>query len=153
LDNYLEIVHVNYPVMSNVEAVCKRSPESLARDVERASDFATRFKAVKAEYDAHISCANRIEGALKDVKLPDMVHGPAILNSMIDSIGRDIKAVSGAQVQLDELSEKISASHKAILTIQKIHRAMCMRKQSPMARAEDRGIPSFLERAGPFVDR
>jgi hypothetical protein len=153
LGNYLEIVHVNYPAMSNVEAVCKRSPESLARDVEQASDFATRFKALRAEYDAHISCANRIEESLKDVTLPDMVQAPAILSSMIDSVGRDIKAVSDAQVQLVELSENISASHKAILTIQRIHRAMCMRKQSPTAHAEDHGVPAFLERTGPFLNR
>jgi len=153
LENYLEIVNANYPVMGNVEVVCRRTPEILARDMEKASDFAIRFKALKAEYHAHVHCATRIEESLKDVTLPDMVQAPSILSSMIESIEGDIKGVSAAQAQLVELSEKMSASHKAILTIQKIHRAMCVSKQFPRADAEDHGVPSLLERAGPFVNR
>jgi len=94
LENYLEIVNANYPAMGNVEEVCRRTPEGLARDVERASDFATRFRTLKAEYDARINCVNRIEGSLKDVTLSDMVQAPSILSSMIDSIEGDIKGVS-----------------------------------------------------------
>jgi len=153
LENYLEIVNANYPAIGNVEEVCRRIPEGLARDVERASDFATRFRTLKAEYDARINCVNRIEGSLKDVTLSDMVQAPSILSSMIDSIEGDIKGVSAAQAQLVELSEKMSASHKAILTIRRIHRAMCVSRQLPRADAEDRGPPSLLERTGPFVNR
>ena len=153
LEKYLEIVNAKYPAMGNVEEVCRTTPEGLARDVERASDFATRFSRLKAEYDARVNCANRIVESLKEVTLSDMVQAPSILSSMIEAIEGDIKGISAAQAQLSDLSEKMSASHKAILTIQRIHRAMCVSKQLPRADAEDRGPPNLLERTGPFVTR
>jgi hypothetical protein len=139
LDDYRKIVEANYPTIDSVEDVCGRTPESLATDSERATDFASRFHALKAEYEARANCANRVEESFRDVTMPDMAQAPSLLKSMIDSIEGDIKGVSAAQAQLAELADKMNSSHKAILTVQKIHRAMCARNQSVRVEAEVRG--------------
>src|SRR5262249_29787645 len=61
--------------------------------LERATDFATRFHALKTEYDARYKCANRIEESFRDVTLPDMAQAPSLLKSIIDSIEGDIRGV------------------------------------------------------------
>ncbi len=153
IENYGEIVNANYPATGNVEDVCRRTPENLATDIEKATNFRDRFKILKAQYEARANCANRIEESLRDVTLPDMAQAPIILKSMIDSIEGDIKGLSDAQAQLVELAEKMDSSQKAILTIQKIHRAMCVRNQSVRADVEGGAIPTLLERTGPFTNR
>jgi hypothetical protein len=65
-----------------------------------------------------------------------MTQASAILKSMIDSIEGDIKGVSVAQVQLLEFAGRMNSSQKAILTIQKIHRTMCVRNQPAKVDAE-----------------
>ena len=129
LESYKRIVDANYPNVTNVEAVCGIKPDNLATDLESASDFSARFKALKAEYDARASCASRVQQSFRDVTLPDMTQAPEILKSMIESIEGDMKGVSGLQAQVAGLSDKIDASHKAMNTIQKIHRTMCVRNQ------------------------
>jgi hypothetical protein len=146
LEDYRKIVEANYPTIGSIEDVCRKTPESLATDLEKATDFGTRFHALKAEYDARYNCVNRIEESFRDVTLSDMVQAPGLLESMINSIEGDIKGVSAAQAQLAELADKMNSSQKAILTIQKIHRAMCVRGQSARAAAEDGGIPTLLKR-------
>jgi hypothetical protein len=89
----------------------------------------------------------------RDVTFSDMAQAPTILNSMIAAIEGDIKEVSAAQAQLGEFAEKINSSHKALITIQKVHRAMCMRNQAVKVDAEDRGTPTILERTGPLISR
>jgi hypothetical protein len=148
LEDYPKIVEANYPAIGNVEDVCRRTPESLATDLERAIDFATRFHALKAEYDARYNCATRVEASFRDVTMPDMAQAPSLLKSMIESIEGDIKGVSAAQAQLSELAVKMNSSHKAILTIQKVHRAICVRNSSVKVEAEGGGIPTLLKRTG-----
>ncbi len=156
LENYRKIADANYPELGNVNDVCRKTPDNLATDLQNATEFTDRFKALKAEYDARANCANRIQQLLRDVTLPDMTQAPDILKSMIDTVEGDIKGVSAAQAQLVEFAGRVNTSQKAILTIQKIHRAMCARNQSARANAEERGnaaVPTALERAGPFMNR
>jgi hypothetical protein len=129
LENYGKIVDANYPEVSNVEGICATKPDNLTTDLSDTGTFATSFKALKAEYDARINCANRVEQSLRDVTLPDMAQGPVILKSMIDAIEGDMKGVSAGQAQVVELAEKIDSAQKAIVTIQKVHRTMCARNQ------------------------
>jgi hypothetical protein len=156
LEDFTKIVEANYPAVGSVEDVCRKTPEGLATDLEGATDFATRFHALKAEYDARYKCANRVEESFRDVTLPDMAQAPSLLKSIIDSIEGDIKGVSAAQSQLAELADKMDSSHKAILTIQKVHRAMCVRVQPARAAVEGGGTvgtPLLLQPAGPFTNR
>jgi len=109
--------------------ICGIKPNSLAADMQSATDFANRFKILKAEYDARINCANKIGQSLKDVTLPDMVQAPGILKSMIDAVEADVKRVSMEQAKVVELAERIDTSQKAMGTIRKIHRSICIQDQ------------------------
>jgi hypothetical protein len=74
---------------------------------------------------------------------------PEILKSMIDAIEGDIKGVSAAQAQLVEFAGRMNTSQKAIITIQKIHRTMCVRNPSVRVEAGEGGIPTLLKRVEP----
>ena len=126
LEDYRKIVEARYPEVSNVGDICTIKPNSLTADMQSATDFANRFKILKAEYDARINCANKIGQSLKDVTLPDMVQAPGILKSMIDAVEADVKRVSMEQAKVVELAERIDTSQKAMGTIRKIHRSICL---------------------------
>jgi len=154
LANYSKISDANYPELGSVDDLCKKTPDDLATDLQNATEFTDRFKALKAEYDARTNCANRIQQLLRDITLPDMTQAPAILKSMIDTIEGDIKGVSAAQAQLVEFAGRMNTSQKAIITIQKVHRTMCVRNQSTKVDAQDRGNgPTLLEHTGPLMSR
>jgi len=138
IEDYGKIVEARYPEVSNVDGICSIKPDSLVADLQNATDFTNRFKALKAEYDARINCAGKIGQSLKDVTLPDMAQAPGILKSMIDSIEGDVKGVSVVQAKVVELAEKMDTSQKAMVTIRKIHRTMCLTDQHPVSKAEDR---------------
>jgi hypothetical protein len=129
IDDYGKIVEARYPDVSNVDGVCGIKPDNLATDLQSASEFTNRFKALKAEYNVRTSCASKIGQSLKDVTLRDMAQAPEILKSMIDSIEGDAKGISVAQAKVVDLAEKIDASQKAIITIRMIHRTMCLKDQ------------------------
>lgn len=138
IEDYGKIVEARYPEVGNVDGICGIKPDSLAADLQNATDFTNRFKALKVEYDARINCASKIGQSLKDVTLPDMAQAPGILKSMIDSIEGDVKGVSVVQAKVVELAEKMDTSQKAMVTIRKIHRTMCLTDQHPVSKAEDR---------------
>jgi hypothetical protein len=129
IDDYGRIVEARYPEVGNVDGVCGIKPDNLATDLQNAADFTTRFKVLKAEYDSRINCANKVGQSLRDVTLPDMAQAPGILKSMIDSIEGDVKGVSVVQARVIELADKIDASQRAMATIRKIHRTMCLKEQ------------------------
>ena len=136
LEDYRKIVEARYPEVSNVGDICTIKPNSLTADMQSATDFANRFKILKAEYDARINCANKIGQSLKDVTLPDMVQAPGILKSMIDAIEGDVRTVSIEQAKVVELAERIDTSQKAMGTIRKIHRSICLQDQHPGSQEE-----------------
>jgi hypothetical protein len=138
IDNYAKIVEARYPEVSNVDGICTIKPDNLAADLQNAGDFTARFKTLKAEYDARTSCAARIGQSLRDVTLPDMAQAPGILKSMIESIDGDAKGVSVVQAKVVEIAERIDSSQKAMVTIRKIHRTMCLKDQRAVSQTEDR---------------
>ena len=84
-----------------------------------------------AEYNARINCGTKIAQSFKDVVLPDMKQARNILNSMSESIRREMDSVSGVEAQVVELDKSIEASQKAVLLIQKIHRVACLNHVIP----------------------
>ena len=48
----------------------------------------------------------------------------------------DVKGVSLVQAKVVELADKIDTSQKAMVTIRKIHRTMCLKDQRAMAQPE-----------------
>jgi hypothetical protein len=140
IEEYGRIVEAHYPNVSNVAAVCDIKPDALSSDLRNATDFMSRFKALKAEYDARSNCATRVGQSLKDVTLPDMAQAPEILRSMIDSLEGDLKSVSVVQAKVVELAETVNSSQKAIITIQKIHRIMCVKGERALSQIERSAI-------------
>jgi hypothetical protein len=140
-DEYGKIIEADYPNLGNVAAMCSIQPENLAADLRNASAFDARFKILKNEYALRANCASKFEQSLRDVNLPDMVRGPEILKSLVDSMQADIKGAVTVQKQVLELAEKIDASQKAMVTIRKIHPSICMRDQSVRPAADERGSP------------
>jgi hypothetical protein len=136
LENYSDIVNASYPDLGSIDDVCRIQPDRIVTDLKNATDFTGRFRALKSQFDARVNCANRVEQTLADVTLPDMSQAPAMLKSMIDSMQGDIRAVSAPQAQLVEFGEKINSSQKALLTIQKIHQAMCGKQTATTASQE-----------------
>jgi hypothetical protein len=129
LENSRKIVDAKYPDVSNVDGVCSIRPDTLATDLQNANDFSSRFNALKAEYNARIKCASRVEQSIRDITLPDMAQAAGILKSMIDSIEGDMKGVSAVQAQVVALAENIDSSRKAMVTIQKLHQTICVRSE------------------------
>jgi hypothetical protein len=108
-----------------VEGICSIKSDALATDLQNATDFSARFKALKAEYDGRINCVNRVEQSLRDVTLADMAQAAGILKSMIDSFEADTKNVSAVQAQVVALAENIDSSRKAMVTLQKLQQTIC----------------------------
>jgi len=69
-----------------------------------------------------------------------MAQAPEILKSMIDSLEGDLKGVSVVQTKVVELAERVDSSRKAISTIQKIHRTMCVKDQRALSQISDSTI-------------
>ena len=130
LQDYAKIIEAAYPELSNVNGVCAIIPAALSTDVQNAAEFTNRFKALSAEYAARSTCATRISQSLREVVLPDMAQASEMIKSMVESIEGDSKDLSVVQAQVVELAGKIDASQKAMVTIGKIHQAMCFNQRT-----------------------
>jgi hypothetical protein len=125
LDNYHKIVDANYPEIRDIAGICNVKTETVSNDLQSATEFESRFKTVREQYEASSNCANRIEQSLAQVSFPDMTQGPDLVKSMSAAISGDLTGVSETQGRVSELAGKITTAHKAMLTLEKIHRAMC----------------------------
>jgi hypothetical protein len=125
-DSYSKIVEANYPALTTVDGVCKLSPETLASHIAGSEDFAKRFKELKSQYGAATNCAGNVEQAFKNVTLADMTQAPEVLKSMMASIEGDVANVSKVNEQISTLAERMDQSNKAMKTVTKIYRAMCL---------------------------
>lgn len=126
LENYRKIVDENYPDVRDMGGICTIKPDILGNNLQNSTEFANRFKTLKAEYEARVNCTNRIEQSLTQVTLPDISQAQGLLKSMIDTIEGDVRAVTEVQGKLSEFADKMDSSQRAMATLQKVHRAMCM---------------------------
>lgn len=125
LGDYQNVVEANYPDLGSVEDICKLDADRIDTDLQKSDEFMTRVGLFNSEYETRVGCANKVEQTLRDVDLPDMAQSTAILKSMTDSLEGNIKTVYAAQSQVSDLAAKINAAHKALLTIQRVHRTIC----------------------------
>src|SRR5205814_553372 len=100
-------------------------------------------------YVGWANCAARVQQSLSDVVLSDMTQAPSILSSMVTSIQTDLQPVSAAISEATQLSQRNEASHRAILMLQKIHRAMCLRSET----VSDAGPAKNADKPAPFEHR
>ena len=117
LENYRKIVDVNYPEVRDMSAICAINPNALETDLQSATEFETRLKAFKAEYEARSTCTRRIHQSLTQVAFPEMTQGPSLVKSMADTIDGDLQGVSEVQSKLTELADKLVYSHRAMITL------------------------------------
>ena len=125
------LIEAKYPAVGSVDAICRIRPDALSADLTKAGTFAARFKDLRTEYDRRISCAMKIEQNLKQVNLGDMPHSADILKSMNDTLEADLKDVAATRQQIFDLNEKMQASQKAIVTIEKLRPTMCLSTSAP----------------------
>jgi hypothetical protein len=128
-DEFTRVVEAGYPEVKSLEAICKIDFDSLIKDAASGSEFAKRFGATRSEYDARISCANKVKQSIQDVTLPQLAHAPEVLKSITDVIDQEISRVSTVQEQISGLAAKLELSHKSIAVLQKLHRAMCLKSK------------------------
>ncbi len=141
VQDFARIIEANYPDVANVDSICTMAPENLAAHMEKASTFATRFRELRDEYDRRLACVAKVEQSLQQVSLADMPRSEEILKSMNDTLQGDIKDVAATRQRLLDLAESMDASQKAIVVIQKIHRAICLAQtpeQATSAAAQER---------------
>ena len=136
LQDYGKIIEAHYPDLNNVSGVCAINPDALSTDVQKAGEFTNRFKALSAEYATRSNCASRISQSLREVILPDMAQAPEIIKSMVESLEGDSTDLFAVQAQVTEVALKIDASQKAMVTIGKIHQAMCVKEQRVEAKSD-----------------
>jgi len=127
------IIEAKYPAVGSVDAICRIRPDALSADLTKAGTFAARFKDLRTEYDRRINCALKVQQNLKQVTLGDMPHSADILKSMNDTLEADLKDVAATRQQIFDLNEKMQASQKAIVTIEKLRPTMCLSTSVPAA--------------------
>ena len=129
-DSYSPIVDAKYPDFNSIENICQIKPDNLASHMAGAEDFTKRFAVLKSKYESASKCAVNIKQSFRDVVLSDMTQPPEILKSMTESIEGDVSRVSDVENQTVDLAAKIEAAKKAMKTIEKINRAMCVKDKT-----------------------
>ena len=128
--SYMPIVDAKYPDFNTVENICQIKPDTLASHMAGAEDFNNRFAVLKSKYESASKCAINVKQAFRDVVLSDMTQPPELLKSMTESIEGDVSRVSDVENQTVDLAAKIEAAKKAMKTIEKINRAMCVKDKT-----------------------
>jgi len=126
-NSYTKIVDAKYPDLTTVDGVCQLNPETLATDIVGSEDFAKRFKELKSQYEAATNCTHNVEEAFKNVTLADMAQAPEVLKSMTASIDGDLAKASAVHTQISDLALRMDSANRAMKSVTKIHRAMCMK--------------------------
>jgi Flavin containing amine oxidoreductase len=141
-DTYTPVVEAKYPDFNSVENICQIKPDALASHMAGAEDFTKRFAVLKSKYESASKCAINIKQSFRDVVLADMTQPPEILKSMTESLEADVARVSDVENQTVDLAAKIEAAKKAMKTIEKIYRAMCMKDKTTVIGRTGNADPS-----------
>jgi hypothetical protein len=128
--SYMPIIDAKYPDFNRVENICQIKPDAMASHMAGAEDFTMRFAVLKSKYETASKCAINVKQAFRDIVLSDMTQPPELLKSMTESIEADVARVSDVQNQAIDLAAKVEAAKKAMKTIEKIHRAMCVKDKT-----------------------
>ena len=140
--SYMPIVDAKYPDFNTVENICQIKPDTLASHMAGAEDFTKRFAVLKSKYESASKCAINVKQAFRDVVLSDMTQPPELLKSMTESIEGDVTRVSDVENQAVDLAAKVEAAKKAMKTIEKIHRAMCVKDKTAVTGRADNADPA-----------
>ena len=128
--SYVRIVEAKYSNLSNIEAICGLKDDALGSDINGSQEFIKRFAILKSQYETASRCAANVDQSFKEVVLTDMAQPPELLKSMTDTIESDFNKVSEVQNQIAALAAQMEVSKKAMITLDKIHRAVCVRERT-----------------------
>ena len=128
--SYARIVEAKYPDLNSIEAICGLKDDALGSDINGSQEFIKRFAILKSQYETASRCVANVGQSFKEVVLTDMAQPPELLKSMTDTIESDFNKVSEVQNQIAALAAQMEASKKAMITIDKIHRAMCVKEST-----------------------
>jgi hypothetical protein len=138
-DSYTRIVDAKYPDINSVENVCQLKRDAIASDIAGSEDFIKRFAGVKSQYESASKCIAAMKQEFQSVVLTDLTQPPEILKSINDSIDADLNRASQVEEKIVDLADKIQASKKALQTLDKIHRTMCIIEKNTNAQNEGEG--------------
>jgi hypothetical protein len=136
-DAYTRIVDAKYPDISSVENVCQLKRDAVASDIAGSEDFIKRFAALKSQYESASKCVASMRQGFQNVVLTDLAQPPEILKSMNDTIDADFNRASQVEEKIVDLADKIDASKKALQTLDKIHRTMCIIEKNTNAQVNE----------------
>jgi hypothetical protein len=136
-DSYTRIVDAKYPDINSVENVCQLKRDAVASDIAGSEDFIKRFAGLKSQYESASKCVAAMRQEFQNVVLTDLAQPPEILKSMNDTIDTDLNRASQVEDKIVDLADKILASKKALQTLDKIHRTMCIIQKNTNAQVND----------------
>ena len=131
-NSYTKVVDAKYPDINSVDGICKLNREALTNDIAGSEDFTKRFAVLKTQYNFGFKMRGHDQASVSRRRADRHRATPRrkILKSMTNSMNSDIDRVSEVQNQIGELSAKMEISKKAMKTLDKIHRTMCIKEKS-----------------------
>jgi hypothetical protein len=127
--SYVRIVEAKYPDLDSIEAICGLKVDALGSDINGSQEFIKRFSMLKSQYDTASNCVTNVDQSFKEVVLTEMAQPPELLKSITDTIETNFNKVTEVQNQVADLATQIEASKKAMITLDKIRRAMCVKEE------------------------
>ncbi len=85
---------------------------------------------LKSQYEIASRCATSVGQSFKELALTDMTQPPDLQKSMTDAIESDFTKVSEVQNQIAGLAAQMETSKKALITLDKLHRAVCVNQST-----------------------
>ena len=63
---------------------------------------------------------------MKQMSLADLAQAPTLLKSIVESMDAEMRDAAQLQTEISDFAERIASSERAMTSLQKIHRAVCM---------------------------
>ena len=126
---YGRILNADYPNVADIAGMCKISASTLADDIQKSKEFAERYRSLRAEYGVRAACAMNIAQSLQEMSLVELNQAQNLSKSILDSIDIELGSVSITQAKLSDFADRMTLSQRAMETLQKMHRAVCIHDQ------------------------
>ncbi len=123
--DYADIVAADYPNLKTLASICQITPDRLAEHSKALQTFRERWTLLRKEYAARLECTNSVEDSLRNLSLADMSYGADIVKSMVESLRKELAALSQAQKDVLNLDDEMDAAQKAIDNIVQIRSGVC----------------------------
>ena len=127
---YVRIVEAKYPDLNSIESICGLNPDALGSDINGSQEFLKRFAMLKSQYEIAFRCTSSVGQSFKELALMDMTKPADLQKSMADAIDNDFTEVSEVQNQSAALATQMEPSKKALITLDKLHRAVCVNQRT-----------------------